>query len=83
MYPIKYLGAVQAKQNVPITSASILADFPTATVIKMKTEGVRVQVDGTAMFDIEFNDEHYLETGQTFMFNKDCIVALGIYKVVT
>jgi len=81
-YAIEYLGAIKAVAGTQYTSASILATFPTATVIKMKTESVMAGIGGGVMFPITFDDERYLVTGKTYIFDKDCIIAVGIYKAV-
>lgn len=82
-YAIEYIGAVEAKAGVPITSADLLAMYGTATVLKMKTKGVSVSVNNSPLFEVTYDDESYLVTGHTYKFNKDCIVAVGVYKVVT
>lgn len=80
IYAIEYLGAISIKSGTMYTTASILAKYPTATVLKLKTEsGVKVSVNGTDMFTIVFDDETYLVTGHSYVFEKDCIVAIGRY----
>ncbi len=81
-YAIEYLGAMFVKAETSVTSASVLTAFPGATVVKMKTAGVKAGVNGTDMFDITYDDESYLITGKTFIFSKDCTIAVGIYKAV-
>jgi hypothetical protein len=80
--PIEYLGAVSVEANQALTTADILTLFPTATVAKMKTEGVKVSIDSTDFFDISYDEESYVVTGKTYKFNKDCTIAVGIYKTV-
>lgn len=82
-YAIEYLGAMSAKANVVVTSASLLALYPTATVVKIKTSGVSVSVNNTDRFPVVYDDESYLKTGKTYLFSKDCVVAVGIYKAIT
>lgn len=82
-YAIEYLGAVKVTSGTSVTSASVLTSFPTATVLKMKTANVKVAINGGVQFDVVYDDESYLTTGKTYMFNKDCVVAVGIYKAIT
>lgn len=82
-YAIEYLGAVNIKAGEAVTTADVLTTYPSATAMKMKTEDVKVSVDGSAMFPVKYDDESYIITGKTFIFNKDCIVVIGIYKAVT
>jgi hypothetical protein len=82
-YAIEYIGAVEAKKNLEVTSTGLLATFPTATVIKMKTAGVRASVNDSVMFLVDYNDESYLVAGNKYMFDKDCVIAVGKYRVVT
>lgn len=81
-YAIEYLGSVKALSGTTVTSASVLALFPTATVLKMKTPDVKVSINGGEQFDVDYNDESFLTTGKSYMFNKDCIIAVGIYKAI-
>lgn len=82
LHAIDYLGAIKADKGTQYTSASILTAYPTATVIKMKTDGVSASIDGGVQFLTSFDDESYLTTGKTYMFDKDCVIAIGIYKVI-
>lgn len=81
-HAIDYLGAVAVSKGQQYTSASIKAAYPTATVLKIKTDKVSVSIDGGVQFLTSFDDESYLTTGKTYIFDKDCIVAIGIYKAI-
>ncbi len=87
-YAIKYLGAIRASANTPYTTASILAIFPTATVAKIKMDAGRenikvgISIDNYPMIIFGHNDEQYIQTGQTFTFDTDVTIAVGIYKAV-
>lgn len=82
-YAIDYLGAMKVDKGTQYTSASILTAYPTATVLKMKTKDVSVSINGGVQFLTSFDDESYLSTGKTYIFDKDCIVAIGIYKAIS
>lgn len=87
---IEYLGALVVKAGAQYTSDSILTTYPTATVIKIKpftldgykTIGVRANINGGAMFPVKYDDESFINIGKTYIFDKDCIIAVGIYKAV-
>ena len=81
-YAVEYLGAISAEKNKLVTSASVLVVFPTATMMKMKTEGVSVSVDGTDMFLTSFDDESFITSGKSFIFDKNCTIAIGKYVAV-
>jgi len=89
-YAIQYIGAIEVQAGVEYTSASIISTYPTATVMKLKQKTnasddgkpVRVSVNKSPMFEVAIDDESFIATGMTFVFSKDCIVAVGIYKVV-
>ena len=83
MYAIEYLGALTIKQGQMYTSADILAKYKTANVLKMKTSGVNVSVDYSDMFPLDVNDEIYLVTGHTYLFDRDCTIAVGKYVAIT
>lgn len=88
-YAIQYLGSFVIKKEEIHTTAQILASYPTATVIKIAKitsqnpkEGVNVAINGTPAFTTYLGEESYIETGTSYVFDKDCILAVGIYKVV-
>ncbi len=90
-YAIEYLAAFEVDAGVQYTSASILALYPTATVIKLKpisideykNKGVKVGINGGVMFPVIYDDESYLASGKTYIFEKSCIAAIGKYKAIT
>ena len=82
LHAIDYLGALAVNKGQQYTSASIITAYPTATVLKIKTDKVSVSINGGVQFLTSFDDESYLTTGKTYIFDKDCIVAIGIYKAI-
>lgn len=83
IYPVLYLGAVACEAGKTYTSANVLTTYPAATCLIMKTEGVSVSVDASPMFSVSYADQSYIETGHTYVFNKNCVLAVGKYKAVT
>ena len=83
MYVVEYLGAFEIKAGTSYTSASILATFPTANAIQMRTDGVKVSINGGVKFSTTFGESSFLSTGKTYMFDKDCIAVVGIYRAIT
>lgn len=85
-YAIQYLGAYRVEANIAYTSASILAAYPTATVMKAKLDDVKnsikVSVNGAPMFEFTHNEEAYIVTGSTYTFSEAFTIAIGIYKAV-
>ena len=82
-YAIEYMGAVALEGNKSYTSTGILTAFPTANVMKMKTAGVAVSMNGTAMFETNFDDESYISaTSKSYIFNKNCVIAIGKYVAI-
>lgn len=82
LHAIDYLGALAVSKGQQYTSASIVSAYPTATVLKIKTDKVSVSINGGVQFLTSFDDESYLSAGKTYIFDKDCIVAIGIYKAI-
>ena len=80
---IEYLGAIVAEPRRQYTSASVLSKYPNATVMKMKTSGIKAGVDGSDMFTISYDDESYIATGRTFIFSDACTIAIGRYVAIT
>ena len=80
---IEYLGAIIAEPRKQYTSASVILKYPTATVMKMKTDGIKVTVDGSDMFTVSYDDESYIATGRTFIFSDACTIAIGRYVNIT
>lgn len=83
MYVVEYLGAIVAEPKKQYTSASVLALYPNATMMKMKSEGIRAGVDGSDMFPVSYDDESYITTGRTFIFSDTCTIAIGRYVAIT
>lgn len=82
-YAIEYMGAISAKRGKVYTSEEVLSAFPNATCMKMKTSDVSVSVNATDAFLTNFDDESFITTGHTYIFSKDCVIAIGKYKAVT
>ena len=79
---IEALGGFQCLANTPITTASILTKFPTATITKIKTEGVMLSIDGTVKFSATYDAISNLQTGHTYIFDKDTTLMVGKYVTV-
>ena len=80
---IEYLGAIVAEPRKQYLSADVKTKYPTATVMKMKTDGIKVTVDGSDMFPVSYDDESYITTGRTFIFSDACTIAIGRYVNIT
>ena len=76
------LGGFQCLVNTPTTTASILTKFPTATVTKIKTEGAMLSIDGTVKFMTTYDAISNLQTGHTYIFDKDTTLMVGKYVTV-
>ena len=84
MYAVEYLGAEYLKGGQTHSSTTIKDKYPTATMIKMKTDDVKVSINGTTMFPTTYDGENFLPTtSTTFFFNKDCIITVGRYVAVS
>ena len=82
-YAIEYLGAVLVQSGKLVTSAQVLTKYPTANMMKMKTKDVMVSVNGSDIFPVSYDDESYITSGHTYIFNKDCTIVIGKYVAVT
>lgn len=78
------LGGFQCLANIPTTTASILAHpkFATATITKIKTEGAMLSIDGTVKFMTTYDAISNLQTGHTYIFDKDTTLMVGKYVTV-
>lgn len=79
---IEALGGFQCLANTPTTTASIIAVFPTATIVKIKTEGSVLSIDGTVKFATTYDAISNLQTGHTYIFDKDTTLMVGKYVTV-
>lgn len=79
---IEHLGSIECIAGQAVTTASILSLFPTATALMMATSGVSVSIDATPMFLTQTNQESYLATGKTYVFNKNCLIVVGKYRSI-
>ena len=82
MYAVEYLAGMQVESGKVYLSADILTAYPTANMLKMKTDNVSVSIDGTDMFLTKYDDESYIATGKSYIFNKDCLVSIGKYVAI-
>ena len=83
MYAVEYLGAVSIQSGNLSASANIISAYPTANMMKMKTENVKVSVNGSDMFPITFDDESFITSGHTYIFDKNCTIVIGKYVAIT
>lgn len=86
---IKYLGSVRVTAGVEYTSTAIIASFTGANVVKAKIDHVndtkafvnnfvRVSINSTPLFHLYDGDECAIASGQTFVFNVDFTLAVGV-----
>lgn len=73
----EYLGGKSIAGREVITVASLLVDFPDANFMQMKTDKVKISVNGTDAFITTLDDKIYLRDGTSFMFMQNCEIALG------
>lgn len=82
-YAVEILGSYECKAGVAIQYSAIKTAFSTATVTIMKTHDVSVSINGSPMFEATYDCQNYLSGTGTAVFNKDCILAVGLYRIVT
>ena len=46
-------------------------------VMQMKTNNVKVSISGMPYFNITYDDVGYVDATATYVFDKDCVIALG------
>lgn len=83
------LGTYICPANTPVATADILAYshngisiFSTATIAKIKTDGVLLSINGTAKFKATYDSISHLVTGKTFNFDKETTLLIGKYVAV-
>ena len=82
-HAVEYLGAVSIQSGNLSTSTSIISAYPTANMMKIKTENVKVSVNGSDMFPVTFDDESFITSGHTYIFDKNCTIVIGKYVAIT
>jgi hypothetical protein len=83
-YAIMYMGSIDVEKGKSYNSTDILTDYPNATVMKIKTDNIKVSINGTSMFLTSFDDESYIPTtNTTYIFSDNCIIAIGKYMTIT
>ena len=68
----RYEGAIQITAKTPYEFPSA----PTGTCFQIKTDGVKVSINGDVMFQTKYDDESEIDTASTYTFDKDCVVAV-------
>lgn len=83
------LGTYICPATTPVATADIIgyvhngvSIFSTATVAKIKTEGVYLSINGTAKFPATFDSISHLVSGKTFDFDKETTLLIGKYVTV-
>lgn len=76
-YIYDYLGAKSIKANEILTSADILALYPTAKVVEMRTDNVKVSINATDATVWMRGDRAYVNSGRTWAFLDDCEIAIA------
>lgn len=81
---IEYLGAFTADPDtvyVANTIPSINPAFANANIMEIKTDEVKVQVNGTDAFDVDRNDRSLFDNTATttYKFNKIAVIAVAKY----
>lgn len=89
---IEYLGSISIKKGTAYTSTQVLTKYPDATMLEMKSTKngtgidsyIKVSINGCDMFPVPFGDQTHLpNTLTTYIFDEDCIVAIGRYVQIT
>ena len=83
LYVVEYLGAVSIQSGQLYASTNVISTYPTANMMKMKTEDVKVSVNGSDMFPVTFDDESFITSGHTYIFDKNCTIVIGKYVAIT
>jgi len=81
-FVLTHVAGMSIKAGVTYATADILATYTDANILIMKTDStipITVSISGTDAFEIEFNETTYIETGLTYVFNQDCVVAIAKY----
>lgn len=73
---LKYLGGIKLNKSKRYSTVDILSQYPSANIIQFKTDKTLVSVNDSDMFEINFDDIFYIESGQHYIFNKDVIIAI-------
>ena len=73
---LKYLGGMKLDKSKRYSTDEILLKYQTANIIQFKTDKALVSVSDSDMFEINFDDISYIESGQHYIFNKDVTVAI-------
>lgn len=83
------LGTYICPATTPVSTADIIgyvhngvSIFSTATIAKIKTEGVNLSINGTAKFPATFDSISHLASGKTFDFDKETTLLIGKYVTV-
>lgn len=76
------LGGYLCPANTEVPTADILAKFSGATITKIKTEGVKLSIDGTVKFPATYDAISNLQAGHKYIFDKDTILMVGKYVTV-
>ena len=78
------LGSIVVPAHTPISNSTIISSFAGANMTKVKTEGVRVSVNGYPLIPATYDAEDYISpTNHTQLFDKETLLLVGRYVVIT
>ena len=74
---LEYLGGITVKGREVLATSSIITEFPDADCIQVKSNNkIKVSINGTDAFPIDYDDITYFETGSNYIFTSDCLLAV-------
>lgn len=77
-YAISYIAGMVIPAGTTKTSAQILALYPTAKIIQMLSDNVRISINATDAVTFNRGDFAYIGASQSWTFTNTCEVAIGI-----
>ena len=75
----------QFKANKPTITDDIIDEYPDVDALRIKakdSEDVRVNINNSYYVSTTYNNETRIANGDTYTFDKDCLVILGKYEFI-
>jgi hypothetical protein len=76
-YIVDYIAGMRAEAGKSYTAASILALYPSATVVEVRSKETIVSINGTIAVKFSYGEQTTITTGKTWVFITDCDLAIG------
>ncbi len=76
-YIYNRLGGMLIKAGEVVTTAQIIAKFPTAKAAILQSQTAKISINATDAITFHLGDVEYVNSGKTWSFQTDCEISIA------